>query len=105
MILFASLVQPLQAQQQADPVFETSVDRPSFPRGTGPVVLFDQAHRNVFTLEEEAKAFATLLANDGFRVRPGTAMLTQAVLSDADLLVITTARGGSVDSASAFLPS
>ncbi|HEX8693991.1 MAG TPA: hypothetical protein VF746_16330 [Longimicrobium sp.] len=94
-----------QASQVADTAFDASVAEPAYPRGSGPRVVIDAAHFNVHTAEGRYRPFATLLANDGFRVAPGRRALDAAALRAADVLVIANALGDSSSAEAAARPA
>lgn len=75
-----------------DPSFDTRVAAPAF-RGDGPVVLFDQGHRNVHEADGAYGPFAELLRNDGCRVRVQRGPLAGGSLREISLLVVAGARG------------
>lgn len=92
-IAFAALLalaSAAAAQQMADPDFRPTVARPAFV-GQGPVVLIDEAHQNFHTADGRYEPFARLLRADGFDVRPSRALLTEAALKGARVLVIANA--------------
>lgn len=80
------------AQQFADPQFDPKVDRPAFT-DRHPVVLIDEAHNNFHTADGRYKAFADLLRNDGFEVRPLKEKLSAGALKGCAILVIANAMG------------
>jgi hypothetical protein len=82
----------LIAQQIADPAFDVTVKAPAYPR-EHPRVVIDEAHHNFHTADGRYKPLATLLRNDGYDVRPGTAAFTDASLSGARVIVISNALG------------
>lgn len=81
-----------QAQQLADPEFNTSVEKPAYNKN-GPRVLFDEAHHNFHTTEGRYKPFADLLLNDGYRIVRNREPFTKASLSSFKVLVIANALG------------
>ena len=96
--------------QQSDPEFDVSVEHPAYTQ-RHPLVLFDEAHENFHTAGGRYKAFADLIANDGYQVTPNKDLLTDERLAGQDVLIIANAsvgragRPGSDDSeatASAF---
>ena len=81
-----------QAQQLADPEFNTSVANPAYTKN-GPRVLFDEAHHNFHTSEGRYKPFVDLLLNDGYRIVRNREPFTKASLSSFKVLVIANALG------------
>lgn len=72
--------------------FDTSVATPAYPEG-GPVVLYDEGHRNTHTLERAYKPWAELLRADGYEVRAHGGEITTDALSAAAVFVTVCARG------------
>lgn len=67
------------------------VANPAYERGSGPLVLIDEAHNNFHTAEGRYRAFAELLRRDGYRVEPNRSPFTLERLNRADILVIANA--------------
>src|SRR4029077_15358609 len=78
--------------QQADPDFNTKVDKPAYKRN-GPKVLFDEAHHNFHTAAGRYKPFADLITSDGYRITPNTQKFSANVLKGYRVLVISNALG------------
>lgn len=78
----------ISAQQIVDSTFHPRLERPVYTAGTGPVVLFDEAHNSFHSLSRSFRPFAELLRLDGYRVAPLATKLSAAALADADILVI-----------------
>ena len=78
--------------QRADPNFETKVAHPAY-ESKHPAVLFDEAHHNFHTATGRYKAFADLIASDGYRVTSNQKKFTPALLADYQVLVIANALG------------
>ncbi|MGK2935944.1 MAG: hypothetical protein ACSLFE_11985 [Gemmatimonadaceae bacterium] len=76
------------AQQVVDSTFHPTVTAPAFAAGSGPAVLFDEAHNSFHSLSRSFRPFAELLRLDGYRVTPLEAKLSAAALTGADILVI-----------------
>ena len=85
------------AQQVADGTFDARVAKPAYP-ASHPRVLFDEAHRNFHTTTGRYKPFATLIANDGYRVTGNPKPFTRSLLEGCDVLVIANAAGAGWDS-------
>ena len=81
-----------EAQQLADPEFNTSVANPAYNKN-GPRVLFDEAHHNFHTTEGRYKPFADLLLNDGYRIVRNREPFTKSSLESFKVLVIANALG------------
>lgn len=82
----------LGRSREWDSSFDTRVAAPAF-RGDGPVVLFDEGHRNVHEADGAYRPFAALLRNDGCRVRVHRGPLSPEPLRGVSLLVVAGARG------------
>jgi hypothetical protein len=82
----------VNAQQVADPNFDTKVARPTYTKD-GPRVLFDEAHNNFHTATGRYKPFADLITADGYRVAPNTQKFTRDALRGFDILVTANALG------------
>jgi hypothetical protein len=78
-------------QQVPDTAFAPQVGPPAYESGKGPVVLIDEAHFNFHTAGGRYLAFARLLRQDGYVVRPGTEPFTAASLASGRVLVIANA--------------
>lgn len=83
-----TLTPSLGAQQAVDSTFHPKVEAPAFAAGTGPVVLFDEAHNSFHSLSRSFRPFAELLRLDGYRVEPLQTKLSAAALAPAKILVI-----------------
>jgi hypothetical protein len=91
-LLLGGLVSITNAQQMADPEFNTSVEHPAYSKN-GPRVMFDEAHNNFHTMDGRYKPFATLLLNDGYRVIRNRVPFTKKSLESFKVLVIANALG------------
>lgn len=78
--------------QRPDPAFNSSIEHPAYT-GTGPEILFDEAHQNFHTIESGYKPFADLMRNDGYSVRPNHSPFTASSLAGVSTLVIVNALG------------
>jgi hypothetical protein len=90
---FVLLLAPALAlsQQVADTSFRPTIASPAHARGTGPIVVLDEAHRNFHTLDGRYRPFGMLLERDGYVVRPNRSAFSRSVLDSARLLVIANA--------------
>ncbi len=93
--LVAAAFNPSRGGQRADPDFDTRIARPAF-RGTGPRVLFDEAHHNFHTADGRYKPFAELITHDGYLVTPNREPLTRESLARADILITANAMAEEV---------
>ena len=80
-----------QAQQMADPEFNTTVANPAYKNG--PRVMFDEAHHNFHTTDGRYKPFVDLMTNDGYRIVRNRQPFTKEILSSFKVLVIANALG------------
>lgn len=85
-------------QQATDPDPDIRVARPAYVK-RHPKVLFDEAHFNVHTSGGRSKAFADLLANDGYQVIPNEEKFQPKKLKAVDILVIVSALGADRETA------
>ncbi len=87
-----------------DDSFDPAITAPAFPHGTGPVVLVDEKHRDVVSLQTYFRPVGRYLRKDGYVVRPSSESFTAKSLAKARILVIANARApeGSPDEAPAF---
>jgi len=92
-LLFVALCTSANAQQMADPEFNTSVQDPAYSKN-GPRVLFDEAHNNFHTMDGRYKPFVQLMLNDGYRVIRNRGPFTKVSLDSFKVLVIANALGG-----------
>lgn len=92
------------AGQGNDPDFRPRVPRPAFSSGTGPLLLVDEAHRNLHRAGGRYTAFAAVATADGFRVRPSASGFGETAPPAGSVLVIANAAGAPVPAASAFSP-
>jgi hypothetical protein len=75
-----------------DRSFDTRVARPAYA-ANGPVVLFDEGHRNTHTTTTGYKPLADLLRSDGYAVRVASGPIDAATLHGVSVLVLAVARG------------
>ena len=73
------------AQQQPDNDFITEFDTPNFNSENSPLILIDELHNNLHTLNTGFGPFAGLAKADGFKVE---ALNSYSQLEKADILVI-----------------
>ncbi len=81
-----------QAQQLADPHFNSTVATPAYTKNY-PRVLFDEAHNNVHTAAGPYKPFADLIFSDGYQLVVNRKPFTKASLATFKILVIANALG------------
>ena len=81
-----------QRERPYDPSFDTSVAAPAYTE-SGPIVLYDEGHRNTHTVKGGYRPFAELVRNDGYDLRVNRDPFTPQTLDGVDLLVIVLAQG------------
>jgi hypothetical protein len=106
-LAFAALVLTVSASAQTPPAvakatppseltvdesFDPAIAKPAFATGKGPTVVVDQRHRNVVSLESYFRPVGRLLAKDGYVVKPGNELFTDASLAGTKVLVIANAQ-------------
>lgn len=62
-----------------------------YARASGPVVLFDEAHNNIHTVDGTYATFVRILRADGYVVRSSTSPFRHAILEQGRILVIVNA--------------
>jgi len=72
--------------------YDVAVATPAYP-GHGPVVLFDEAHRNIHKANGTYAPFAQLIENDGYTIKRNRRAFTVDRLAGAAVLVIANALG------------
>ena len=75
-----------------DESFDPQIAKPAFASGKGPVVVVDQRHRNVVSLESYFRPVGKFLGKDGYVVKAGNDLFTDASLAPAKVLVIANAQ-------------
>ncbi len=107
---FASAQTPERAQATppselaVDDSFDPPITAPAFPKGKGPVVLVDEKHRDVVSLQTYLRPVGRFLGKDGYVIRPFSEAFSAKGLAKARVLVIANAQApeGSPEQASAF---
>ena len=90
----------LNRPQPYDRHYDTKVAEPAYAND-GPLVLYDQAHRNVHKADGAYKPFLDLLRHDGYRVSVSEQPLSS--LTGANVFAIVLAQGANdANDASAF---
>jgi hypothetical protein len=80
------------SSQGPDPNFNTKVEHPAYTE-RHPRLSFDEAHFNFHTTKTGYKAFAEMMANDGYEVSPNAKRFSRDGLKGVDVLVIANALG------------
>jgi hypothetical protein len=87
-LLLCALATVGGAQQIVDSAFHARVVAPTYARGTGPLVLIDEAHNNAKTMSGQYRPLADLLLADGYRLEALERPFTRAALGRGEILVI-----------------
>ena len=77
---------------EPDREFDTAVPVPAYAQN-GPLVLYDEAHRNIHRISRTYGPFAELLRNDGYVVERGRRSFDAGIAENVDVLVIANALG------------
>jgi hypothetical protein len=80
------------SDQPYDRAFETRVEDPAYPAG-GPVVVYDEGHRNIHTTTTGYKPLADLLRSDGYSVRVSRQPVSASTLKGVSVLLLVVPRG------------
>src|SRR5215468_411808 len=64
-----------------DDSFDPPIASPAFAAGKGPVVVVDQKHRNVVSLQSYFRPVGRFLGRDGYKIKPGAEPFTEASLA------------------------
>jgi hypothetical protein len=72
--------------------FDTSVENPAYS-SNGPTVLYDEGHQNIHKANRTYAPFASLIENDGYRLRSTRKKLSGEALDGVDVFVIVNALG------------
>jgi hypothetical protein len=95
-VLIAALVGAvllfLSREQPYDRAFDTRVSDPAYP-AEGPVVVYDEGHRNAHTTTGAYKPFADMLRSDGYTVRVSKEPFSASTLQGVAVLALVAARG------------
>ncbi len=79
------------AQQVTDENFNYPVSLPMYQIGSGPLILFDEAHNNASTLKGTYSTFGKLLASDGYKVISSKEKASYELLKKAKIYVTVNA--------------
>ncbi len=87
----ALVIGSVHAQPIPDTEFKPPVEKPAYLRGSGPVVMIDEAHFNWHTATGRYLPFAELLRRDGYVVRSSKSTFGKVALRQGNILVIANA--------------
>lgn len=79
------------AQQVTDENFHYPVAVPMYKAGSGPLILFDEAHNNASTLKGAYSTFGKLLSSDGYTVVSSKEKVSYELLKKAKIYVTVNA--------------
>jgi hypothetical protein len=79
------------SQPMPDTGFKPGIERPAYRKGSGPVVMIDEAHFNWHTATGRYLPFAELLRRDGYVVQASRSLFGKDTLNRGDILVIANA--------------
>jgi hypothetical protein len=82
----------LRRDTSYDRSFDTRVAAPAY-QGAGPVVLYDEGHRNTHLSTTGYKPFVDMIRNDGYVVRTSKGVLTASEMRGVGVLVLVLPRG------------
>lgn len=91
LILFTLWANVGVGQQVSDENFSYSIMDPKYSLGSGPLLLFDEAHSNASTLKGAYSAFYKLLTTDGYTVVASKEKVTLEMLKKAKIYVTVNA--------------
>lgn len=78
-------------QPTPDTGFKPRIEKPAYPKGSGPVVMIDEAHFNWHTVTGRYLPFAELLRRDGYIVQASRSPFGKDALNRGTILVIANA--------------
>jgi Domain of unknown function (DUF4350) len=92
-VVLAAVFLYMTRDRSYDRSFDTRVANPAYP-SAGPVVLYDEGHRNTHTTSRGYKPFADLIRNDGYTLRTTDQPFTaQQLGGGVSVLVLVLAQG------------
>ena len=89
-LLVAGSLSPVAAQQVVDEAFNPHIANPAYARGSGPIVMVDESHKNI-SVAGRYRPFADLLRRDGYEVRSSTEKVTAQLLKGIGVFVTANA--------------
>ena len=92
LLLAAGWLMLLNRPLAYDRHYDTHVAQPAYTNN-GPVVLYDQAHRNVHKADGAYKPLIDMMRHDGYQVRVLEQPLSASSLTGASVLAIVAAQG------------
>lgn len=90
-LLFFLCLSTARSQQVPDTLFHAPIKQARYEKGSGPLVLIDEAHHNFHTSTGRFRPFAILLERDGYWVAGNRSPFNAESLQDATVLVISNA--------------
>ena len=89
--LLSLLIHTCAAQQVPDSLFAHRAPVPAYAKGTGPVVMIDEAHHNFHRKDGRYQAFSNVVEVDGYQVVAGDTPFTEQLLARTRVLVVANA--------------
>lgn len=90
-VLLVGVVSCSDNNQLPDPDFIPKNTKTTFSQLNSPIVLIDEAHHNLHSINGRFKPFAQVLESDGYIVKPNRKKFTLENLKQADILVVVNA--------------
>lgn len=87
----------LLSQHAVDTTYHPNIHDPAYEQGSGPVIYIDEGHNNWHTMSRRYKPFSSLLARDGYVVKPYTGIFDKNKLEEGKILVISNALSEDVE--------
>ena len=91
LLLLVFIIGDLFAQQVPDFNYQPGIIHPAYKKGTGSLVLIDEAHHNFHTINTRYAAFAKVLTTDGYKVQANDKIFSESGLKNAKILVVANA--------------
>jgi len=90
-VLLVGAISCSDSNQQPDPDFIPKNTKTTFSQLNSPIVLIDEAHHNLHSINGRFRPFTQVLESDGYIVKPNRKKFTLENLKQADILVIVNA--------------
>jgi len=90
-VVAALITGSVHGQPVPDTGFKPPIERPAYPKGSGPIVMIDEGHFNWHTATGRYLPFAELLRRDGYVVEASKSPFARDALERGNILVIANA--------------
>src|SRR4026209_929013 len=90
-IVVAFVSSAAYSQPTPDTGFQPRIEKPGYRKGSGPLVMIDEAHFNWHTVSGRYSPFAEVLRRDGYVVQASKSPFTKDALRRGNILVIANA--------------